>query len=467
MDLVNRLTMKMNEPVPAHSLAFFRVAFGFVLFYGILRTLWLGWVDRMFVEPTYFFTYYNFEWVRPLPELAIYAVFAVMFLCSICVMLGYRYRIAIATFFVLFTYVELIDKTNYLNHYYLVSLVTFLMIWLPLNSSYSVDAKRNPAIARTEVPRWMLAALLAQVGFVYFFGGVAKISHDWLIDAQPLRIWLAANSGMPLIGPILNEKWVAYAFSWFAMIFDLSIAFVLCFRKTRPYGFAVLLLFHFLTAQFFRIGMFPYIMSIATLGFFSAEFHKAILDRLSKFAKLFMGPIRPVGHAVPLVSFPKYIHWGVAIYLGIQALLPFRYVFYPGNSLWTEEAYRWSWNIMLIEKAGHIEFTVLDKLTGKRWIEPVRDHLTRQQEKQMSMQPDMILQFAHHLEEVMKQRGHKDVAVYADSYVAYNGKRGRTLIDPSVDLTEQRDGFAPKSWILPFDKAPQLHITAYSERSGS
>ena len=450
----------MSEPVPAHSLAFFRVAFGFVMFYGILRTLWLGWVERMFVEPTYFFTYYGFEWVRPLPEIAIYAVFAVMLICSVLVMLGYHYRIAIAAFFVLFTYVELIDKTNYLNHYYLVSLVTFLMIWLPLNSSYSIDAKRKSWIARENAPRWMLAALLAQVGFVYFFGGVAKISHDWLFEAQPLRIWLAANSGLPVIGSLLNEEWVAYAFSWFAMIFDLSIALVLCFRKARPYGYAVLLMFHFLTAQFFQIGMFPYIMSIATLGFFSSEFHKAVLQRLSQFAKLFIGPIRPIGPIGPITTAPKYLSWGIAVFFAVQALLPFRYVLYPGNSLWTEEAYRWSWNIMLIEKAGHTEFTVVDKTTGKQWLEPVRGHLTKQQEKQMSMQPDMILQFAKHLEDVMRERGHKDVAVYADSYVAFNGKRGRTLIDPKVDLTEQHDSFAPKSWIFPFDEAPLLNTAS-------
>jgi hypothetical protein len=448
----------MSEPIPAHSLAFFRVAFGSVMLHGIIRTFWLGWVDKLFVEPKFFFTYYGFEWVRPLPGVSIYAVFILMGLCSVLVMLGYKYRIAITTFFVLFTYVELIDKTNYLNHYYLVSLVTFLMIWLPLNSSYSLDVKRMPSLARTEVPRWMLTALLAQVGFVYFFGGIAKLSHDWLFEAQPLRIWLAANSGMPIIGPLLNEKWVAFAFSWFAMIFDLSIAFVLCFRKARPYGYAVLLVFHFLTAQFFQIGMFPYIMTFATLGFFSAGVHKKVLDFLFRPMGL-TGPISPIRSTLSSKQ-QAFLKWGLALFFGIQVLLPFRYLLYPGQALWTEEAYRWSWNIMLIEKAGHAEFTVVDKTTGKLWIEPTCDHLTKQQEKQMSMQPDMILQFAHHLEDVMKERGYADVAVFADTYVAYNGKPGRTLIDPTVDLTEQHDGFAPKNWILPSDEAPRFHLTA-------
>lgn len=460
MILLERMINKLNEPVPAHSLAFFRVAFGVVMLYGVIRTYALGWIDQLFVKPTFFFPFYNFEWVQPLPEAGIYAAFAVMALCAVLVIVGFQYRIAITAFFLLFTYVELIDKTNYLNHYYLVTLVTFLMIWLPLNSSYSIDAKRKPWIARTEVPRWMLAVLLMQIGFVYFFGGIAKLKYEWLFEAQPLRIWLAANSGLPVIGSLLNEKWVAFAFSWFAMIFDLTIAFVLCSRRLRPYGYAVLLIFHFLTAQFFRIGMFPYIMSVSALAFFSPEFHKRVLDWLSYPIGLIgrMGPIRPMSITAKPRSY-RTIQWGIALFFGVQVLLPFRYILYPGNVLWTEEAYRFSWNIMLIEKFGHAEFTVIDKQTGVSWIELPSDHLTPQQEKQMSMQADMILQFAHHLEDVARAKGHDDVAVHVDTYVAMNGKPGRMLIDPTIDLTEQEESFAPKSWILPFNEAPQLALS--------
>jgi hypothetical protein len=450
----------MSEQIPAHSLAFFRVAFGLVMFYGVSRTIARGWVDTLFVKPQFFFTYYNFEFVKPLPEAGMYAVFALMVICAALVIIGYHYRIAIVSFFLLFSYVELIDKTNYLNHYFLVTLVTFLMIWLPMNSSYSIDAGRKPWIRRVEVPRWMLAALLAQVGFVYFFGGIAKIKYDWLFEAQPLRIWLAANSHQPIIGHFISQKWVAFAFSWFAMIFDLSIAFVLCSKRLRPYGYAVLLTFHFLTAQFFRIGMFPYIMSFATLGFFSSEFHKIVLEKLAAFARLFIGPIRPMGPIGPMLHNSKVLPFAFALFLGFQALLPFRYLLYPGKALWSEEAYRWSWNIMLIEKAGHAEFTVVDKQTGEKWLEIPRNYLTMQQEKQMAMQPDMILQFAHHLADLAKEKGHKDVAVYADTYVTLNGKAGRALIDPTVDLVQEQDGFAPKNWILPFEKAPRVNMTA-------
>jgi hypothetical protein len=50
---------------------------------------------------------------------------------------------------------------------------------------------------------------------VYFFAGVAKLNYDWLFRAMPLRIWLPPHIGLTLIGPLMDETWVAYAFSWF------------------------------------------------------------------------------------------------------------------------------------------------------------------------------------------------------------------------------------------------------------
>ena len=40
---------------------------------------------------------------------------------------------------------------------------------------------------------------------VYVFAGLAKLNADWLLDAQPLRIWLAARSDLPIVGPLLAQ----------------------------------------------------------------------------------------------------------------------------------------------------------------------------------------------------------------------------------------------------------------------
>ena len=129
--------------------------------------------------------------------------------------------------------------------------------------------------------------------------------------------------------------------------------------------------------------------------------------------------------------------------------MPFRYLAYPGELFWTEEGYRFSWRVMLMEKSGHAQFMVKDK-TGNYAAVNNREFLTPLQEKMMATQPDMILQYAHILRDHYAALGWQSPEVYVDSYVALNGRLGKPLIDPLIDLARQKDSFYHKTWILPF-----------------
>src|SRR5690606_489100 len=107
-------------------LAVFRVIFGFMMAVSTTRFMLKGWVRELYIEPKFFFTFYGFEWVKPLPGWGMYLLFGLVLLSALMIMAGWRYRLAAVTFFLAFTYIELIDKTNYLNHYYFISLVSFL-----------------------------------------------------------------------------------------------------------------------------------------------------------------------------------------------------------------------------------------------------------------------------------------------------------------------------------------------------
>ena len=112
-----------------------------------------------------------------------YAHFVLLGIASLGVAFGYRYRVSITAFFLLFTYVELIDKTTYLNHYYWVSLVSLLMVFMPLHRTASLDARRHPLSSQVRtMPVWVIWTLRAQVGVVYLFGGIAKLNPDWLFS---------------------------------------------------------------------------------------------------------------------------------------------------------------------------------------------------------------------------------------------------------------------------------------------
>ncbi|MCZ8286572.1 MAG: HTTM domain-containing protein, partial [Bacteroidia bacterium] len=329
-----------------------------------LRFMAKGWVESMYVKPQVFFPYYGFEWIKPLGETGMYAVFILMAVCALCIAAGFLYRISAAMFFLIFTYVELIDKTNYLNHYYFVSIISFLLIFLPAQRYASLDALFRPSLKAVRIPNYFLLIIKAQVFIVYFFAGLAKLNPDWLLHAQPLKIWLPAHSEMPIIGTLLTKEWVAYAFSWFGCLYDLLIPFLLFMPRFIKPAYVLVIVFHLATSLFFNIGMFPYIMIALTSIFFSESFHVSLIRKL----KSLMGHVSAEETQmvyVPSRKLKTTMLSLMVLHLVFQLCIPFRFLLYPGNLYWTEQGYRFSWRVMLMEKAGTTFFYVRDKATGK------------------------------------------------------------------------------------------------------
>jgi len=151
-----------------------------------------------------------------------------------------------------------------------------------------------------------------------------------------------------------------------------------------------------------------------------------------------------VPHRVPVLT--RVV---VACYLLIQLALPMRALAYSGNSMWTEEGYRFGWRVMLIEKVGTAAFTVVDARGGTRELVDLSEYYTPYQIKQLSIQPDLILQAAKCIAgDYARRRGFESPAVYADVWVSLNGRRSRQLINSNSDLASQSDGLSPKPFIL-------------------
>ena len=438
----------MAQSTSAAPLAVFRIAFGFLMLASTIRFAANGWISKLYIEPQYFFSYLGFDWVKPLPGMWMYLVFLLIGVSTILIMLGLFYRMASIAFFLLFTYVELLDKTYYLNHYYFISIVSFLLIWLPANRYFSLDAWRNPSINQKQVPRWTIDILKLQVGLVYFYAGLAKINTDWLLHAYPLKMWLPAKNNLPLLGELFNYEATAYVFSWAGALYDISIPFLLLYTKTRKWAFAALVFFHLLTWALFPIGMFPFIMIFAALIFFSADFHQSIINNIAGLGL----PSLPKPKQIKVFNTSKPAIYVLAIFMLLQILLPWRYLLYPGNLFWHEQGYRFSWRVMLMEKAGYATFKIVDKSTGEWRIVNAYEYLTPAQEKMMATQPDMILQFSRFLKKEFTNMGYQDPAVYAEVYATLNGSGSRLLIDPKVDLAAQSYDLKTRKWVLPFEK---------------
>jgi hypothetical protein len=131
-----------QKTTSAAPLAIFRIALGILLFGSIVRFWANGWIHELYIEPKHFFTFYGFEFVRPLGELT-YVLFAICAISALLVAIGLFYRVAAVSLFVSFTYIELIDKSTYLNHYYFISMICLMMIFLPAHAFFSgIEMKR-------------------------------------------------------------------------------------------------------------------------------------------------------------------------------------------------------------------------------------------------------------------------------------------------------------------------------------
>lgn len=444
---MNKFLKQISAPTHIAALASFRFIFGLILFAGVLRFAINGWITDLYVSPTFYFKYFGFEFIQPLGALGMHLVFVVMGVSFLLIAIGYWFRIASIIAFLSFTYVELIDKTNYLNHYYFVSLVCLILIFLPADRFFSLRTILKPTDEITKVPAYQIGVLKLQLGIVYFYAGLAKLNPDWLLKALPLKIWLPAKANIPIIGSLLSKTWVAYVFSWFGAFYDLLIPFFLLMKKYRAIAYFFVIVFHLATYFLFQIGMFPFVMIGATIIFFSTEWH---IKYQQKLLQLF-GVKNKEYSTIEKIKTNKTILTVFVLLFAFQLLFPFRFLAYPGKLFWTEQGYRFSWRVMLMEKAGYATFHITNPENGRTWEVNNYDFLTPNQEKMMSTQADMIIQFAHFLEEKYQKEGIKNPIITVECYATLNGSPTQLLIDPTVDLTKVNDSFLAKDWILPFN----------------
>ncbi len=360
-----------------------------------------------------------------------YVHFFFLGVCAIFIMLGLFYRISSILFFLGFTYIFLLDKSNYLNHFYLISLLSFIMIFVDAHRRFSIDAVLFPKIKSDVIPAWMIWILRLQLGIVYFYGGVAKINSDWL-QGYPLRYWLANKTDFPIVGSLFTEEWMVMFFAYGGLLLDLFITPFLIWRKSRPFAFAAITLFHLMNSELFIIGIFPWFMMFATTIFFEPDWVRRLLNkigRLQRFAKKEISNIKPY-----MIGSKQLVFYGFCLYLFVQVTVPLRHFFMEGYVSWTEVGHKFSWHMKLRNKDARARFVVKDLDSGEEFKVHPKDLLSRRQRRKMSTRPDMILQFAHMLDHEFEKRGHPNVAVYGQVSASLNGRNAQPLIKPDVDL---------------------------------
>ncbi len=416
---------RVHAPVDNASLVCFRIAFGLLLVWELAHT------DT--TAPRFCFSYPGFSWVQPWPGAGHCIHVWITGLLAFGIAVGFCYRWCATLFFLAYSYLFLLDASQYLNHHYLICCISLLLVFIPAHHAASVDAWRRPALRRETAPAWALWLLRGQMAVVYIYGGIAKLNSDWL-HGEPLRHWLAARADYPLVGPYFLKEWVVYGFSYGGLILDLAIVPALLWPRTRPWAVAAAVAFHLTNACIFTLGIFPWLSIAATLLFLEPHWPRRWWQR----PPLVESPLPP----------PRRLTFmWVVIYTAVQLLVPLRHWCYPGNVAWTEQGHYFSWRMKLRDKSGSVKFFAIDQSQGM--IEPVNPspYLTPAQMTAVSTHPDLIHQFARFLAEKYRREGQSHVEIHAHSTVSLNGRPPRPLIDESVDLGAQPLRWWPQPWI--------------------
>ena len=425
------------QAIDNSPLIVFRILFGFLIACESFGAILTGWVKRVLTDPQFTFSFIGFEWLQPLPGFGMYFYFVLMGFFGLAIMLGYRYRIAITSYTILWAGVYFMQKSSYNNHYYLLLLISFLLIFLPANRYASLDVKQNRVSEEKTMPYWISLLFIIQVGIVYVFASLAKFYPDWL-DGTFTKNLLSGTTSRPFFLELFSQKWFYLFIAYAGILFDLLIVPFLLFKKTRTLALIASVIFHIFNSITLQIGIFPFFALTFALFFYEPETIRRLFLRKK--------PKLEDENLSQNLYGKRIVYFLMIPYLIIQIALPLRHHFIEGDVLWTEEGHRLSWRMMLRERNGYITIQIKDLKTGSVSIYNYRKNLTNKQAQNLATKPDFIWQYCQRIKEEYKG---KPIAIYIDCKNSINKKEYKSLIDPNYDMAKAEwNYFAHNEWIL-------------------
>lgn len=425
-------------PADIAPLAIFRILMGLLMAAEGFGAILTGWVRLNYVERDFTFNFMGFDFLQMWVGPQAYVLFAMLGVLGLSITFGFRYRMAIIGYTLLWACAYFGQKTSYNNHYYLLLLICLLFILVPAHKYASADVKSG-RIQRFQVtPYWTIWVFKFLLLIVYVYAAIAKIYPDWL-EGKPVRIFLMSKQDWPLLGLVADKNWFILLLSYGGILFDLFVIPALWYKPTRRIAFIVSIFFHLFNSIVFHIGIFPYMMLITSVLFFEP----ALIRRL------FFRNTIDISQYKEVVYLKKQWVYRILIpFFTLMVLLPLRPFYFPGSSHWTEEGHRLSWHMMLRSKYGTMYYEVKRKDTGiTERINPA-DRIWRKAARRLATRPDMAWQYAQRLKEEYNDLG-VDVEVYAFANASLNGRSLAPLIDSKTDLAAVKwKAFSHNEWIL-------------------
>jgi len=433
----DRLKALLFAPAEIYPLVVLRIAFGASMAMWALSMLISGMIEKLFVEPRFFFSYIGLDWIKPLGSIGMHAVFLLIFISAVMMATGWLFRVSTFFFTTSFAYVVLIDKANYLTYFYFVLLLSIMLLLSPAHKNFSIDLIRKPALRVDYVPRWFILAFQLQIAMVFFFAGMAKLNSDWLFAGRPVAIWIQDIAS----GFGYGDSWIATSgvvsigFSWLLILFDFVVPHFLLDQRTSIKAFQVVVVVQMFGVLLLPTGFFPVLITLSCIIFLPVDVLHAAISRISYFLYdvfQFKGDVFKEGGTY-MLQFREKKLFPLLIFgfLAVQVMVPVALFLKWGSARWADKAFTFSWKIGLYEKRGSISFWAVDPVTGHETPLDLNRHLTSYQQEKMIENPELILQFARHLE---KEVSTGSQILRADASISFNGRKPVCIVDKQHDL---------------------------------
>ncbi|MBT5953490.1 HTTM domain-containing protein [bacterium] len=447
-DYVTTIKSKLNTDINGLSLAIFRIGFGLIL--GIQEGLgsllydkfYTGYISTLFHAP-----YPSLSAITlPSSIYTAYILYFILILSCLFIALGYHFKISSLVFFVTYTYFFLLDYNFYNNHYYLICLFGLFLFLSNAHHKFSIDSRKK----NIESPKhWHLFLFQFQVCIMYFYAGLAKLtSINWL-NAEPLKLWVKNFPKDHLFNTLFSNEFSAYMFSYAGLLVDLSLPFLILFKKTRHIGILLMIGFH--SINYFVlfsplnnnvIGSFSVLgVLIAILFFDDSTIEKYISKILNSFLfnKSKNIEVEKQSIVIPICF---------SLFFIIQFSIPFRYLLIDGNSnpRWTEIGRTFSWMDFTTYKRSTLDIEI-----GKLNVPPKKVNISNDLTKfqhHIGGIPYSTLQLLKVKTKQAESSGIDNPLGYAKANVSLNGRNHRPITNSFLNLDRTNwTPFSNQIWI--------------------
>lgn len=441
---MKKLISYLSIEVSGITISIFRILFGIVLSLQSIYWVITGFIQKNIIDPTFLFPF--IKKVTPLSDnFMIYGLNGLLVISPILMIINKFYKIGLLIYLISFTYLWVLCQGYFNNHYYLISIICFLLLFS--KSPFS-------RIEKVRVPQFHLYSLIFLIVVVYIIAGINKINPYWLYDIQPMT-FILSKAG-------LNESsFLIPLLSYLGLFFDLFIGPVLLFKKTRNYGIVFSVFFHVLNFIIFllvggEIGFFPFIM-IATLILFIEP--SWIEERI----------LKSNARILSRQNLNVHLTYLILIFLSLQIIIPFRHFFFKGYVDYNGIGQRFSWRLKNMYKEpvtqpGLINFTVLTSNGDTvstfhlRNIDKANIILTDRQKTNLIYYPNMIPIFAKKIEDKFQETINNknfDFIIHGECEIGFMGRKSELLFSPKIDLTKISSlSHKTNSWLNPLKQKP-------------